>query len=263
MVEPGGRLALPSDGRIDAAHGAEIVAAVRETGRHGRAAQAIDLALRTWRVLAPSQDRGWWGCLAEAGEDIAITGRTPEGLIELLVCSGGAYARAGDTTAADDQWRRAFALTQRLGDHDRAAALLHRVGDLRRTTGSLGRALTAFFELVRVRTEQGDRLGLAEALTEVGATMLRAGRIGDAEHFLRRAWKALPANPPAPVRHAATLVNLGRAWEERGAHATAMRCYSPALAALVDADDRAADEVRALLAAASRRTTAGMRRATG
>lgn len=250
---------LPVHGRIGAAHGMAIVAAVRAAGQHGLVVPAIDLAAGTWRVLAPSEDRGWWPRLADAGEDVAIAGRTPHGLVELLTCSGTAYARAGDTTAADDQWRRAFALTQELGDHDRAALLLHRVGDLRRTTGSLGRALTAFFELVRVRTDQGDRLGLAEALTEVGATMLRTDRRLDAEYFLRRACEALPDGPHAPARHAAALVNLGRAWDDQGTRAAAMRCYSAALAALVDVDDRAADEVRALLSAASRRTGAGRR----
>lgn len=263
MVEPCGRLVLPGDGRIDPALGADIVAAVREAGRRGLVPPAVELALATWRVIAPARDRGWWRRLAEAGEDVAIAGRAPRGLIALLSSSGAAYARAGDPTTADDQWRRAFALAQRLGDHDHAAAALRRVGRLRRGTGALGRALTAFFELVRVRTDQGDDLGLVEALTEVGTTMQRAGRPGDAEYFLRRAWEALPADPPTPARHAAALVDLGRAWADRGAHATAVRCYSPALAALLDVDEAAAGEVRALLAAASRRTGAGPRRGAG
>lgn len=243
--------------RIPAARGAEIVAAVRAAGRHRLVTPGIDLARTTWAVVAPSADRQWWRALADAGEDIAITGRDPEGLIELLHRSGTAFARAGDRTAADDQWRRAFALTQRLGDHDRSARLLHLVGDLRRAGGSLGRALTAFFELVRVRAEQDDRVGLAAALTEVGVTMARTGRLTDADYFLGRARKALPRAtglpPSALVRHAATLVALGRAWDGRGAHAAAMPCYSQALAELVDVDDYAAEEVRVLLAAAAAR----------
>src|SRR5262245_54341473 len=84
------RETLPGHGRIDAARGAEIVAAVWAAGRHDLVAPAIELALATWRVLAPSRDRGWWGRLAEAGEDVAIAGRTPHGLVELLTCSGTA-----------------------------------------------------------------------------------------------------------------------------------------------------------------------------
>jgi len=242
---------------ISADRGAEIVAAVRAAGRRRLVGPAIRLACATWAVVAPSADRRWWGELAEAGEDVAITGRDPEGLIELLHRSGTAFARAGDRTAADDQWRRAFALTQRLGDHDRSAHLLHLVGDLRRAGGSLGRALTAFFELVRVHAEQNDRLGLAAALTEVGVTMARTGRVTDADYFLRRAGEALPSGadvpPSALLRHAATLVGLGRAWDGRGAHAAAMPCYSQALAELVDVDDYAAEDVRVLLAAAAER----------
>ena len=98
-------------------------------------------------------------------------------------------------------------------------------------------------------------LGLAEALTGMAATMVEAGR-QDARHFLQRASEALPLADdlpePALARHAKTLVSLGRSWERQGASAPAMDCYSQALAELIDIDNAAADETRALLADAAR-----------
>jgi tetratricopeptide (TPR) repeat protein len=237
--------------------GVDVVATVRAAARHGLAGVAIRLAAVTWRAVPPGADRTWWRSLAEAGEDAAIEGGVPDGLVELLHLSGTTYARAGDIHAADRQWRRAFALTERVGDRERSAELLRAVGDLRRSTGSFGRALTAFHELVGLREEQGDRLGLAEALTEVAVTMLQAGRRADAGHFLQRAGEVSPPagtlEEPALSRHATTLVTLGRCWDQLDEPVSAMPCYSKALAELIDVDDGAAEEVRELLAAASAR----------
>jgi hypothetical protein len=51
---------------------------------------------------------------------------------------------------------------------------------------------------------------------------------------------------------------LGRCWDRLGEPASAMSCYSQALAELIDVDDDAAEETRKLLAAAAKaRATRG------
>ncbi|HEX6354727.1 hypothetical protein [Actinophytocola sp.] len=229
--------------------GADIVATVRSAGQDGLVNVAVRLAGVAWRSGPPGSDRSWWRSLAEAGEDAAIAGGDVDGLVELLRLSGAAYAKAGDSHVADRQWRRAFAIAEQLGDQERAAELLRAVGDLRRATGSFGRALTVFHELVSLREEQGDQLGLAEALAEITTTMIQADRHADAGHFLQRACEVLP--PARGPRHARALMTLGRCWDRLGEPASAMPCYSQALAELIDVDDGAAEQARELLAAAA------------
>jgi tetratricopeptide (TPR) repeat protein len=251
---------LGSDGsnvvEVDERRGEEIVAAVRAAGRLDLTELAVDLASAAWAVLAPTPDRRWWRRLAAAGEDAAIDGRSPDGLAEVLHRSCCAFARANDATAADDQWRRAFVVTERLGDHERSAELLRLVAELRSARGALGRAMTVYFEIVALHTTRADHLGAAEALADLAVTMARAGRHDDASHLRRRAASNLPAAgvlpTPAAPRYAAVLSVLGRAWDDADEPASAMRCYSKALEVLVDVDENAADEIRGLLAAAAR-----------
>jgi hypothetical protein len=145
--------------------GAAIVAAVRAAGEHGLADLGIALAAAAWQAALPGGDRDWWRQLAEAGEEVAIEARESVALVGLLETSGAAFARAGDAHIADRQWRRAFALTERLGDRERSAALLGEIGLLRRTYGSFGRALTAFHELV---ARSGRRQGRVDHLVAGG-----------------------------------------------------------------------------------------------
>jgi tetratricopeptide (TPR) repeat protein len=248
----------------DANRGAAIVAAVRAAGRHGLAELGIALAAAAWQAALPGGDRDWWRQLAKAGEDVAIEARNPVALVGPLETSGAAFARAGDTHLADRQWRRAFALTEQLGDRERSAALLGEIGLLRRTSGSFGRALTAFYELVAVRQELNDQLGLADALTELATTLMRADRATDARHYLERAEEALPHSDAiqgaiedgiesaARVRHAQILIKLGRCWDQQKEPAASMSCYSRALAELIDVDDETAAVARSSLAAAAR-----------
>lgn len=242
--------------RVDRNRGRAIVATVRAAGRHRRITLATTLAATTWRRMAPSIDRTWWHALAEASEGVAIEAREPSVLVVLLHESGAAFARAGDSFVADRQWRRAFALTEQLGGHERSAALLKLIGDLRRANGSFGRALTIFHELVKLREDLGDQLGLADALAELATTMMCARRGSDAKYYLRRAAETLPLGedlpPQARIERANALVKIGQGWDRQGSYAAAMSCYSRALAELVDLDDEIAAKARALLAAAAR-----------
>jgi hypothetical protein len=252
----------------DATRGPVVVATVRAAGRYRLSGLATAVAGAAWRHLPAGLpvhgDRTWWQQLAEAGEEAATAAREPVELIGLLDSSAAAFARAGETHAADRQWQRAFALADQLGDHERSATFLHRLGALRRTAGSFGKALTAFHELVAVRQHLHDRLGTADALTELATTMVRAGRGPEARHFLRQAEDAIPdvADPAQADRaeQGRALIRLGRCWDQQEAPAAAMACYSKALAALIDVDDAAAEVARTSLAAAAR-ARAGQRRA--
>ena len=243
-------------GEIHAIQGAEIVAVVRALAST-RPAQSVVFARAVWRTLStPSSPavQEWWQELADAGEDAAIATRTPGELIDLLQESGDALANAGESFRADRQWRRAYALTEKLGDRERSAELLLRVGRLRRGKGAFGRALTVFHELVSLRQDTDNEPGLAEALTELGITLFDAGRDTEARHFLERAGSVMSpgddAVVPTSARRTEVLIAIGRAWEHAHAPAKAMVHYGRALAALIDVDDVAADEVRTMLAAA-------------
>ena len=243
------------DTPLDARRGATIIAAVTAAGRLKLVDEALALTVRTWRATTPTNDWAWWHQLAHVSEEIATEAREADRLIELLQESGAAYARTGAGHRADRQWRRAFSLTDATYDHARSAELLLLIGERRRTAGLLGQALTIFHELIRLFTDTNDRLGLAEALIEMTVTLLRAGRRGDAEHYLGRAIDTLTAEEPSPTevtRRTQALVRIGRLWEQLGSPGKAVPLYSSALAMLVDVDDETADEVRALLAVASR-----------
>lgn len=240
---------------LDAHRGATIIAAVTAAGRLNLVEEALTLTMQTWRATTPTNDWTWWHTLAHVSEEIATEARDADRLIELLQESGTAYARTGAGHRADRQWRRAFSLTDATHDHRRSAALLLLIGARRRTAGLLGQALTVFHELIRLFTDTNDRLGLVEALIEMTVTLLRGGRRGDAERYLGRAVDTLATEEPSPTevtRHTQALVRIGQLWEELEFSGKAVPVYSNALAMLVDVDDEAADEVRALLAAASR-----------
>jgi tetratricopeptide (TPR) repeat protein len=241
-------------GEVDAVQGGEIVAALRALAS-SRPAESVALAREVWRTLStvPSSQE-WWQDLADVGEDAAIAARRPAELIELLRDSGTALANAGEGFRADRQWRRAYALTEQVGDRERSAELLLLVGHLRRAKRAFGRALTVFHELVSLRQETGDEPGLAEALTELAVTLVEAGRETEARHFLDRAGSVMTSGESG--RHTAALISLGRAWERAGSPAKATVFYGRALAALIDVDDDAAAEVRTLLLAATARRDA-------
>jgi tetratricopeptide (TPR) repeat protein len=250
-------------GNIDDIHGAEIVVAVRALAAT-RPAEAIALAHEVWRTLSTAPDvacRGWWQDLADVGEDAAIEARLPAEFIELLWESGSAFENSGEGFRADRQWRRAYALTEQDGDRERSAELLLQIGRLRRAKQAFGRALTVYHELVSLRQETGDEPGLAEALVELAVTMIEAGRDTEARHYLDRASSMMAPEDPANMsaagstsqRHTAAHISLGKAWDLAGSPAKATLYYGYALAALVDVDDQAAEDVRTLLTAAAAR----------
>jgi tetratricopeptide (TPR) repeat protein len=149
-----------------------------------------------------------------------------------------------DRLTAEERWVRALAVARREGDHARSDAVLTALGALYRDWGRLSKALDAYLALVDLRGD--DPAGLAEALVEVGTTMYAAGRLPSAMNYFDQADEAM-SEVDAPETHAQILVWCGRTRWEQGQHGAARRRWSQALAMLVDVDEEAADQVRALL----------------
>lgn len=236
-------------------HRAEVLAATRACDQDGWRGMGTRLAAAVWPVAGLVPDPRWWEELASAGEALAIADRDPPALVELLHGAATTFAAHGDRLRAEERWVRALAIARRDGLRDRGQAVLTALGALYRGWGRLSKAMDAYLGLVDLRRDMGDTAGTAEALTEVGATMHAAGRLGSAEDYFDRADAAMSrvtdadgAAPTALTTHAHILVWAGRTRWEQGQHGAARRRWSRALAMLVDVDETAANRVRGLLA---------------
>lgn len=231
-------------------HRAEVLAAVRDCDRDGSRGPGTRLATAVWPAARLVPDPRWWEELAEAGEALAIADRDPATLVDLLHRGATTFATHGDRLRAEERWVRALAIIRRGGLHDHGQAVLSALGDLYRDWGRLSKALDAYLGLVDLRREAGDPAGTADALAEVGATMHAAGRLSSATEYFDRADEVLSraTGTVSPDAHARILVWCGRTRWEQDQHDAARRWWSRALAMLVDVDDEAANQVRALLA---------------
>jgi tetratricopeptide (TPR) repeat protein len=235
-----------------AEHCGDVTAAVLACDRDRLRELGISLATATWPAARLVPDPRWWEDLAEAGEALAIAERDPVALVDLLHGAATTFAHHGDQARAEERWVRALAITRRTGGpRDRGDTVLTALGTLYRDWGRLGKALDAYLGLVDLRREAGDPPGTAAALVEVGTTMYAAGRVSTAMDYFDRADEALADTAGSATDHARILVWCGRTRWEQGLHSAARRSWSRALALLVDVDERAADEVRELLAADS------------
>jgi tetratricopeptide (TPR) repeat protein len=239
-----------------AGHRAEVLATVLACDQAGLRAAGVQLAVAAWPAAALVPDPRWWVDLAEAGESLALADRDPAALVDLLHRAATTFARHGERLRAEERWVRALAVSRRDGLHDHRQTLLSALGDLYRAWGRLGKALDAYLGLVDLRRDAGEPAGTADALVEVGTTMHAAGRVRAAEEYFDRADELMApitevenAAPESLTAHARILVWGGRTRWEQGRHGAARRLWSRALAMLVDVDDDAAHQVRALLAA--------------
>ncbi len=237
-------------GAFLAEHGQDVTAAVLACDRDRLRGRGILLATATWPSAGLVPDPSWWEDLARAGETLAIAERDPAALVDLLHGAATTFAEHGDRVKAEERLVRALAITRSPGGPD-GTAVLCALGALYRDWGRLGKALDAYLSLVDLRRDAGDMAGTAAALAEVGATMHAAGRLRTAMDYFDRADEALVEVPDAAPDHARGLVWCARTRWEQGLRSAARSRWSRALALLVDVDDTAADEVRALLAAES------------
>jgi tetratricopeptide (TPR) repeat protein len=197
--------------------------------------------------------------LAAAGEALAIAEHDPDLLAELLHRSARTFATHGDRTRAEAQWVRALAIVRRLPDDTttRAEQILTGLSELYRQWGRLGKALDVNLRLVDLRRAAKDTAGTADALATVADTMRAAGRLDSAAMHLAQADEVMSqltdtADVPSEIllARARILVTWGRTLWEEGNHGAARRRWSLALAMMIDIDDNAADQVRAMLATA-------------
>ncbi|WP_143219160.1 tetratricopeptide repeat protein [Actinokineospora bangkokensis] len=230
-----------------AGHRADLVAGVRACDRDGVRRAGLRLAGAAWAAAGLVPEPRWWAELAEAGEALAIAERDPEALVGLLDAAAAVFADHGDRVRAEERWVRALSVARRAGSPGQDRLLVALAG-LYRGWGRLGKALDAQWALVELRAAAGDALGSALARAEVGATMHAAGRTASAVEHLERAQEAAALAGAGPVEHARLLVWCGWARWAQGGPGAAKRCWSRALALLVDVDEDAAQRVRDLLA---------------
>jgi len=234
-----------------AEHHKEVLGVIVACDRDGLRELGARLAYVVWPVAGAVRDPEWWRELAGAGEALAIAGRDPAMLVDLLDRSARTFAAQGDRAGAEAQWVRALAITRRPPGEDlreRGMAILTGLGGLYREWGRLGKALDAYLGLVDLRRAAGDPRGTAQALATVAATMYAAGRAGSAAGYFAQAADAMPAGAEDPL-YPRILVWWGRVLWERGEPGPARRRWSEALAIVVDVDEALAEHVRALLAA--------------
>jgi tetratricopeptide (TPR) repeat protein len=230
-----------------AEHRTAVPAALRTCDQDELREVGLRLAAATWTAADLLPDPRWWTDVATAGESLAIAGRDPVALVDLLHSAATTFARHGDQQRAEERLVRALAIARRTGGRQNDAVLTALAG-LYRDWGRLGKALDAYLGLVDLRREAGDPAGTAAALAEVGATMHAAGRLRTAMEYFDRADEEIADAPATETSHARILVWCGRTRWEQGLHSDARRRWSRALALLVDVDDTAANEVRELLA---------------
>lgn len=238
-------------------HRAEVLTAVRACDRVELRGVGTRLAAAVWPAAGMVKDPRWWEELAEAGEALAIAGRDPATLVDLLDGAAATFAGHGDRLRAEERWVRALAILRRDGlkDHERGQAVLSALGGLYRDWGRLSKAMDAYLEQVDLQRGLGDPAGTAAALAEVATTMHTAHRLPSATDYLDQADEIMSevtaagaATPEVMATHANILVWCGRTRWEQGHRDAARRRWSRALAMLVDVDEVGADHVRALLA---------------
>jgi tetratricopeptide (TPR) repeat protein len=244
------RLSEEPDPAWLAEHHKEVLGLILACDRDGLRELGARLAHVVWPVAGSVADPDWWRELAGAGEALAIAGRDPGMLVDLLDRSARVFAAHGDRVGAEAQWVRALAITRRPpgGElRERGAAILGELGGLYREWGRLGKALDAYLGLVDLRRAAGAARETAEALATVAATMYAAGRPESAAGYFAEATRAMPEDTEDPL-YARILVWWGRVLWEQGERGPARRRWSQALARVVDVDEDLAEHVRALLA---------------
>lgn len=243
----------------------EVIAVVRGAGRSQAPLLGARVADTAWASILPDHDNPeQWLPLCEAGERCATDARDPRLLISLLRRSGEYFAAVDRRHLTEGQWVRALALARSAGDVATADEVSRSLAELYRDWGRLHKALDVLQNLVHSRQENGGQPhDVAEALAELGATLLQANRPADAVDTLTLANNLLrggagdvscsgtESDLEAMALRGTVLITLGRALEARAEPARAARYYSRALALLIDVDEGAAEDVRGRLAGAA------------
>ncbi|MFL6126391.1 hypothetical protein [Actinophytocola sp.] len=237
---------LTSHDEIPSAVRTDVVNVIRAAGRLRHTAIAGAVAQAAWRSSTVCEHLDWCRELARYGEDAAITGREPELLIELLDSSAAVYSSTADWPGAERAWLRAHAVAESLGDAARGVQLLRLL-----TTNYLNwerphKAADTLLELVAIHERVGNRVKTAEAQAAVARIMTNAGRADAAIKYLRKADRSLHSRPDTQPELAMVLSDIGHVYAQLGRINTARTYYHEALALVVDTDDRAAEQIRAM-----------------
>lgn len=242
FVDPGEAAAWLRD------HQANLVAAIRIGAQHGLSELAAQLAVAVWEAAPDDLDPKWFRELSRWGEEAAISWRHPQFLATLLDHSARCLRRATDMQGAESQWVRALHIGRRSRDYGIAVTALSSLSELYGEWSRPHRKLDAELELLAWQQRAGNPLDVVRARVRLGSTLLAADRASAAvEHLLQAEQELGALGETAEAERAAVLVKLGRAHWQLGATDTARRCFSQALAILLDRDPAGADRIRELL----------------
>lgn len=237
-------------GRWITAHYQWVLTAIRAGVRAALPDIAARVAAAAWQVAGHAPNPTWHRELACAGEQAATAARDPLTLSELLQRSAALCEQAGDWAAAEEQRVREAKLAVELGEHDRIVTSLTTLIAFYGRWGRPGPAVDALIALADHQRHAGNTVGRAQALAQLGALMLAAGRISTADRYLETAVDlfshAAPGSVP-PALQARVLELSGRALWQLRHPIRARRRFRHALAVLGDTDPAATHRIRALL----------------
>ena len=237
----------------DYPHDAALIIAHADALRaHGEGAQAL-LALKRYVATNPDDARAWFllGRTAieqsdarAAVEDYLLHAQTlntlardSAGEAETRNAIGIGYERLGELDAAVDEYERAVAMRERLGDKP---ALAKSLRNLAIAQAKLGRRTDAERTLMRVKgilETLGDRASLATLYNDRGVVAEEGGDFGEALSFYRQAY-AIRQQLDDPVAIGESLNNVGYASYRMGDYDNATAYWTQALALYQKLDDR-------------------------
>ncbi|APU21268.1 tetratricopeptide repeat protein [Actinoalloteichus sp. GBA129-24] len=228
-----------------------LVLLIRLGVKHRLYELAWSLAFAVWPAASRLPDRAWWSGLTLWGTEAAIEWRQPARLADILDRAAHVSSLVGDHLTAESYLVRSLAARRRLDDIPGIAATTRVLAELYVRWGRLHKALDAWTETLAAHESRDDLPAVARTLHAIGSTLVAAASLDSARlHLLRAERMYADLEDQALDRdHAETMMLLGRVQLELGTPSIARRTFSGALAKLVDLDDTAADEVRALLAA--------------
>jgi predicted ATPase len=168
---------------------------------------------RTWLENAPLEDRS-------VAADARAAALYTAGLIALFVLD--------DAERAEPLWQAALEIFQDLGDSERVAAVLNRLGNVAQQRGNLQEALDLHKEALRLCEHIRDRSGELNTLHLMGEIYRDLGEYDEGERYLERA--ATHARALGDFQHLAnTLHSIGDLALDRGDYERALAVYSESL----------------------------------
>jgi tetratricopeptide (TPR) repeat protein len=153
--------------------------------------------------------------LDRLGLDAAVESGDAMAEAKMLYRIGGSVLSAGQLDQAETYFVQALAAWRRLGQPDRVAGSLRRLGIVARRRGRPEDAIAWFARALNGYRELADARHIALTLIDLADALIETGRTADAIACLEEAG-ALLADTPDPNNQARVLTGLGRAHKRSG-----------------------------------------------